>query len=103
MSFAQVDYLQKNRFSSTRFVEAADLLDKIKAIKSPEEQDLIRRGAACKTPPCARRSPRSSLEWHGPIDIYVNAADFCPHFAPKNPQFRHHAVTLPVPYEPRRA
>ena len=46
MSFAQVDYLQKNRFSSTRFVEAADLLDKIKAIKSPEEQDLIRRGAA---------------------------------------------------------
>ena len=46
MSFAQVDYLQKNRFSSTRFVEAADLLDKIKAIKSPEEQDLIRRAAA---------------------------------------------------------
>jgi len=46
MSFAQVDFLQKNRFSSTRFVEAADLLDKIKAIKSPEEQDLIRRGAA---------------------------------------------------------
>lgn len=46
MSFAQVDYLQKNRFSSTRFVEGADLLDKIKAIKSPEEQDLIRRGTA---------------------------------------------------------
>ena len=46
MSFAQVDYLQKNRFSSTRFVEAADMLDKIKAIKSPEEQDLIRRGTA---------------------------------------------------------
>jgi len=102
MSFAQVDYLQKNRFSSTRFVEAADLLDKIKAIKSPEETSSA-VPPPCKTPPCARRSPRSSLEWHGPIDIYVNAADFCPQFAPKNPQFRHHAVTLPVPYGPRRA
>jgi Xaa-Pro aminopeptidase len=46
MSFALVDYLQKNRLSNSRFVEAADLVDKIKAIKSPEEQDLIRRAAA---------------------------------------------------------
>ena len=46
MSFALVDYLQTNRLSNTRFVEAADLVDKIKAIKSPEEQDLIRRAAA---------------------------------------------------------
>jgi Xaa-Pro aminopeptidase len=46
MSFALVDYLQKNRLSNTRFIEAADLVDKIKAIKSPEEQDLIRRAAA---------------------------------------------------------
>ncbi len=46
MSFALVDYLQKSRFSNTRFVETADLVDKIKAIKSSEEQDLIRRAAA---------------------------------------------------------
>jgi len=46
MSFALVDHLQKSRLSNTRFVEAADLVDKIKAIKSPEEQDLIRRAAA---------------------------------------------------------
>jgi Xaa-Pro aminopeptidase len=46
MSFALVDYLQKGRFSNTRFVEASDLVDKIKAIKSAEEQSLIRRAAA---------------------------------------------------------
>ena len=46
MSFALVDHLQKSRLSNTRFVEAADLVDKIMAIKSPEEQDLIRRAAA---------------------------------------------------------
>jgi Xaa-Pro aminopeptidase len=45
MSFALVDYLQKGRFSNTRFVEASDLVDKIKAIKSAEEQELIRRAA----------------------------------------------------------
>jgi Xaa-Pro aminopeptidase len=46
MSFALVDYLQKARFSNTRFVGASDLVDKIKAIKSAEEQDIIRRAAA---------------------------------------------------------
>jgi Xaa-Pro aminopeptidase len=46
MSFALVDHLQRGRFSNTRFVEAAELVDKIKAIKSAEEQDLIRRAAA---------------------------------------------------------
>jgi Xaa-Pro aminopeptidase len=46
MSFALVDYLQKGRFSNTRFVDASDLVDAIKVIKSPEEQDLIRRAAA---------------------------------------------------------
>ncbi len=60
MSFAQVDYLQKNRFSSTRFVEAADLLDKIKAIKSPEEQDLIRRAAAMQD--AAMRAALAAVE-----------------------------------------
>src|SRR6201997_1098940 len=46
MSFALVDYLQKGRFSNARFVEASDLVDNIKAIKSAEEQELIRRAAA---------------------------------------------------------
>src|SRR5215470_10949222 len=46
MSFALVDYLQKGRFSNARFVEATDLVDKIKAVKSAEEQELIRRAAA---------------------------------------------------------
>jgi Xaa-Pro aminopeptidase len=46
MSFALVDYLQKGRFSNTRFVDASDLVDAIKVIKSPEEQELIRRAAA---------------------------------------------------------
>jgi Xaa-Pro aminopeptidase len=46
MSFALVDYLQKGRFSNTRFVDASDLVDAIKVIKSPEEQELIKRAAA---------------------------------------------------------
>jgi len=45
MSFALVDCLQKGRFSNTRFVDASDLVDAIKAIKSAEEQNLIRRAA----------------------------------------------------------
>lgn len=46
ISFAVVDYLQKGRFSNTRFADASDLVDRIKVIKSPEEQALIRRAAA---------------------------------------------------------
>ena len=46
MSHALVDHLQKGRFSNTRFVDATNLVDKIKIIKSPEEQELIRRCAA---------------------------------------------------------
>ena len=46
MSFALVDHLQKGRFSNTRFVDATDLVDNIKVIKSAEEQELIRRCAA---------------------------------------------------------
>ena len=46
MSFAMVDYMQKGRFSNTKFVDASDLVDRIKVIKSPEEQDLVKRAAA---------------------------------------------------------
>jgi Xaa-Pro aminopeptidase len=46
MSFALVDTLKKGRFSNTHFVDATELVDGIKSIKSAEEQDLIRRCAA---------------------------------------------------------
>jgi Xaa-Pro aminopeptidase len=46
MSFATCDYLQKGRFSNTRFVDASDLVDRIKVIKSAEEKELIRKTAA---------------------------------------------------------
>ncbi len=46
MSFALVDHLRRGRFSNTRFVDASDLVDRIKVIKSPEEQELVRRAAA---------------------------------------------------------
>jgi len=46
MSFALGDYLQKRRFSNSRFVDASDLVDRIKVIKSAEERELIRRTAA---------------------------------------------------------
>jgi Xaa-Pro aminopeptidase len=46
MSFALVDYLQKGRFSNSRFVDASDLVDRIKVIKSAEERELVRRAAS---------------------------------------------------------
>jgi Xaa-Pro aminopeptidase len=46
MSFALIDHLQKGSFSNSRFVDAADLVDRIKVIKSAEERALIRRAAA---------------------------------------------------------
>src|SRR6202451_793377 len=46
MSFAMVDYMQKGRFSNSKFVDASDLVDRIKVIKSPEEQELVKRAAA---------------------------------------------------------
>jgi Xaa-Pro aminopeptidase len=46
MSFALVDYLQKGRFSNSRFVDASDLVDRIKVIKSAEEREIVRRAAA---------------------------------------------------------
>ncbi len=44
MSFAMVDYI-KRRFSSACFVDASELVDRIKVIKSPEEVELVRRAA----------------------------------------------------------
>jgi len=45
MSFALGDYLAKN-FTRAKFVDASDMLDRIKAVKSPEEREKIRRTAA---------------------------------------------------------
>lgn len=45
MSFALVDYL-KRAFPKAKFVDASDMLDRIKAVKSPEEVEFMRRVAA---------------------------------------------------------
>jgi Xaa-Pro aminopeptidase len=44
MSFAMGDYIMK-RFTSARFVDASELVDRVKVIKSPEELELVRRAA----------------------------------------------------------
>ena len=44
MSFALGDHV-KRRFPGARFVDASELVDRIKAIKSPEELELVRRAA----------------------------------------------------------
>ena len=45
MSHAVVDYLQRGKFSNTRFTDATELVDRIKIIKSAEELDRIRETA----------------------------------------------------------
>jgi Xaa-Pro aminopeptidase len=45
MSVALVDYLRNGRLSNSKFVDASDLVDRIKVIKSPEEIELIKRAA----------------------------------------------------------
>jgi Xaa-Pro aminopeptidase len=46
LAFSVMDHLKRGRFSNTQFVDASDLVDAIKAIKSAEEIALIRRTAA---------------------------------------------------------
>ena len=45
MSFALVDYLKRGKLSKARFVDASDMVDRIKSVKSEEELTLIRRTA----------------------------------------------------------
>jgi Xaa-Pro aminopeptidase len=45
MSFAFGDYLQRT-FTRAKFVDASDAIDRVKAVKSEEELELIRRTAA---------------------------------------------------------
>jgi Xaa-Pro aminopeptidase len=44
MSYAMVDYV-KRKFTAAHFVDASELVDRIKVIKSPEEMELVRRAA----------------------------------------------------------
>ena len=44
--FPMMDYLRRNSLANAKFVDASDLLDRIKAVKSDEELTLIRRVAA---------------------------------------------------------
>ena len=45
MSFALLDYM-KRTFPQASFVDASEMVDKIKVIKSPEEMELVKRCAA---------------------------------------------------------
>ena len=44
MSFAMLDYI-KRAFPKARFVDASDMVDRIKVIKSAEEMELVKRAA----------------------------------------------------------
>ena len=44
MSYATLDYI-KRAFPQARFVDATDMVDRIKVIKSPEEMELVKRAA----------------------------------------------------------
>jgi len=45
MSYALVDYLKRGKLSKAKFVDASDMVDRIKSVKSDEELTLIRRTA----------------------------------------------------------
>ena len=45
MSFAMLDYM-KRTFPQAKFVDATEMVDRIKVIKSPEEMELVKRAAA---------------------------------------------------------
>ncbi|MDP2298140.1 MAG: M24 family metallopeptidase [Pseudolabrys sp.] len=44
MSYAMLDFI-KRTFPKARFVDASELVDRIKVIKSPEEMELVKRAA----------------------------------------------------------
>ena len=45
ISYALIDHLQRGKLAKAKFVDASDLVDHIKAIKSKEEIDVMRRTA----------------------------------------------------------
>jgi len=44
MSYALLDFMKRS-FPQARFVDASDMIDRIKVIKSPEEMELVKRAA----------------------------------------------------------
>jgi len=48
ISFALIDSLKRGRLSRARFVDASDLVDRIKAVKSDDELAFVRRTAAAQ-------------------------------------------------------
>ncbi|HTP97145.1 MAG TPA: M24 family metallopeptidase [Burkholderiales bacterium] len=46
ISFALIDHLQRGALAKAKFVDASDMVDRIKAVKSAEEIALMRRTAA---------------------------------------------------------
>jgi Xaa-Pro aminopeptidase len=74
MSVALVDYLRNGRFSNSKFVDASDLVDRIKVIKSPEEKELVVRAAHMQD--AAMRAAFGALE-PGMRDLDVAAIARC--------------------------
>ncbi|MFZ1993731.1 MAG: M24 family metallopeptidase [Solirubrobacteraceae bacterium] len=48
ISFALIDTLRRGPVSSARFIDASDIVDPIKAVKSPDEMERVRRTAAAQ-------------------------------------------------------
>jgi Xaa-Pro aminopeptidase len=46
IAYATIDYLKRGKLSNASFVDASDLVDRIKAVKSAEELSFMRRTAA---------------------------------------------------------
>ncbi len=46
ISFALIDYLKRGKLARAKFIDASDMVDAIKSVKSDEELALIRRTAA---------------------------------------------------------
>jgi Xaa-Pro aminopeptidase len=58
LPYPLIDGLKRGRLSNAAFVDATDMVDAIKAIKSSEEVALIRATRICKTPRSRPPSPR---------------------------------------------
>src|SRR3977135_3096040 len=50
MSFAMGDFIMK-KFPRAKYVDASELVDRVKVIKSPEEQELVKRAAILQAGP----------------------------------------------------
>jgi Xaa-Pro aminopeptidase len=74
MSVAVVDHLRNGRLSNAKFVEASDLVDRIKVIKSAEEKELVIRAARMQD--AAMRAAFGALE-PGMRDLDVAAIARC--------------------------